>query len=108
MPSVANPFVLGLVVILIMFVLKRIGWAKDGPQSMWMTWAFALILATAELFWTGGWQTFPTWPAIATPEAIFAYIGSALSWLGLNYGAVMGWASAVYATLRHSILEGKI
>ena len=99
----SNAILMGLIVFLLGLVIKKLGWAKDGVQSLWMTMAVALAVAVIDGVLTNTLAPFPGCQFVGGPipaiSCVFEYVAAVVKSAGIIWISGQG----IYQLLRRDV-----
>ena len=99
-----NPIVLGALVFLITWLIRKVGWKIDGVPALWLVMGVAGVIALLEWLLLGGPSKILICElSLQGPVALLTCVGRILEAVAKEFGVIFAAAQGVYQLLRREI-----
>jgi len=105
---IENPFVLGTIVFVLVYLIRRFGLKAEGLKAMWLTMAVSLGVALFERIMEVGVPNVLVCEMVSEPVGALTCLLAILQAIVQETGVVFVAAQVVYQTLRRAILKERI
>lgn len=107
MTLIQNPLVLGLIVFVVVWLIRRLKWPVEGPKAIWLTYMVALGIGVAEKVFLEGFPSVVTCALVpGNPPAFALCVAEILTNVLAFTGVIFGVTTGIYKVLRHKMLLG--
>lgn len=105
MEFLQNAWLLGLVTVVLVWAIRRLGWALDSKAAIWLTFGVSFVLALVQVTVQGQWGMIPSFPAQGDPFAIGEWVLNVLGVVAQSFGQVLAASQVIYKALRETIAK---
>lgn len=108
MTFIQNPIVLGAIVVILVWLIRKFGWSMGGLGALWLTMLVALVLALVERLLQAGIPNFLVCEMVPEPVGFLSCLFAIIRAISEEAGVIFVAAQLIYQVLRREIVGRSI